>query len=187
MLGRMARDYSEFGPDLPSTNSKLIGLEKAWVAFKNQGLLPSRSHFDARTLKPWLPHVALIDVVGEAPRFRIHLMGTAVVRCAGGDFTGKWIDECVSESDRANVLQPFADCLNSRAQVWSNKIYLVSGHFRMLVHRVYLPCASDGQTIDGFVVGIFALEERGHYYGRAQIRVSAEQKTSHADDGGDTA
>jgi len=56
---------------------------------------PSRADFDARTLKPYLRHIAIIERVFIAPRrwrYRTRLTGTAVTEITG-DPTGQFLEE----------------------------------------------------------------------------------------------
>jgi hypothetical protein len=56
---------------------------------------PARADFDARTLKPYLRNMLIIERVFTGParwRYRTRLTGTAVVDVMG-DWTGKFIDE----------------------------------------------------------------------------------------------
>jgi hypothetical protein len=56
---------------------------------------PAREDFDARALKPFLPHIGLIDCVPQAEgrsRYRVRLQGTELARLLG-DQTGYFIDD----------------------------------------------------------------------------------------------
>jgi len=151
MLGSMGREIIDGAPALIAHASELAALEDLWRRTGNE-VLPRRQQLDARTLWPWLPHIALFDVSGSPPRFRIRLMGTACVRYAGGEFTGRWVDECVHESDGADIIAILGECLRTRAPVHSHSCYRVSETRRLVVQRLHLPCAEDGRTPD-FIVG----------------------------------
>src|SRR5271155_1371775 len=58
--------------------------------------IPSRRDMGARALKAFLPHVTIVDVVGEgaARRYRFRLLGTAVADLFG-NLTGKFVDEAI--------------------------------------------------------------------------------------------
>ena len=40
-----------------------------------------------------LPHITIFEVVRDTMRFRIRLVGTAIVEAMGIDTTGCWLDE----------------------------------------------------------------------------------------------
>ena len=56
--------------------------------------MPARSDMTARVMKPYLPHMSLIERIGTGPhaRYRGRLHGTALARYAG-DKTGLFLDE----------------------------------------------------------------------------------------------
>jgi hypothetical protein len=49
-----------------------------------EGTLPGRRHIDPLDVPRLLPHIWLVDVVDEPRRFRVRLLGTALVE------TGTW-------------------------------------------------------------------------------------------------
>ena len=55
--------------------------------------MPPRSAIRPDEIVKQLPSVALLDVVGDPPRFRFRLFGTQLVAAYGQDLTGKFVDE----------------------------------------------------------------------------------------------
>ena len=66
--------------------AKLASLRALWDAKRQERAMPSRDDFGIHELKPWLGHLALVDVAGERT-FR--LCGTNLSARFGGDMTGK--------------------------------------------------------------------------------------------------
>jgi hypothetical protein len=82
--------------DLDFERAELRALRDLWfeIADKKKAA-PAREDFDARTLKPFLPYIGLIDCVPQdkgRSRYRIRLQGTELARLFG-DQAGRFIDE----------------------------------------------------------------------------------------------
>lgn len=74
---------------------ELNALRDLWQARAEGKAAPSRADFDARTLKPYLRHIMIIERVFLGPnrwRYRTRLAGTAVTEIIG-DPTGKFLEE----------------------------------------------------------------------------------------------
>jgi hypothetical protein len=73
----------------------LNGLSDIWCARASRTGFPSRSEFDARTLKPFLPNVSLAERVRDEDgtvRFRTRLFGSTLARIFG-EQTGRTLEE----------------------------------------------------------------------------------------------
>src|ERR1700722_5341035 len=60
---------------------------------------PSRADFDARTMKPWLPNLSIVERVeteAGAWRYRFRLSGTDLAH-RFGECTGHFLDELLAE------------------------------------------------------------------------------------------
>lgn len=60
------------------------------------GGLPARAAIDPAAMRPLLPYLMIIDLETAAPgtlRIRYRLVGTAVAKFSGLDFTGSYLDE----------------------------------------------------------------------------------------------
>lgn len=87
---------SRCDPSLAFGTQQLINALALWQEKAGTRAMPSRRDLDARTLKTFLPQIAIMDAVGDGPtrRYRFRLMGTTVADLLG-DHTGKFIDEAV--------------------------------------------------------------------------------------------
>jgi hypothetical protein len=67
-----------------------------WLEMAGTQRMPARSAFTARVMKPYLPHMSLLERVGSGAqaRYRGRLHGTALARYAG-DKTGLFLDEVI--------------------------------------------------------------------------------------------
>lgn len=66
-------------------NQKLNSLLDLWSAKRGKKAMPARADLPAALLKPWLGNLALIDVDGDEPCFR--LCGTNLHKRFGGEVT----------------------------------------------------------------------------------------------------
>jgi hypothetical protein len=139
-------------------HSKLLALEQYWKDNCPADGLPGRSHFNAERMIPWLPHICIVDAIRAPLRFRFRLMGSGCIRYAGADHTGKWIDECVSEPDRNEVLTPFIECIDGLGPVYKSGIRNMTGSAKSSVDRLFLPCTNDGMSTNLIVMGVYAME-----------------------------
>ena len=147
-------------PDLPideegSQTALLPGMPEAgvhaelyrlWHSKCRDGRLPGRRDFDPLEMPQLLPHLTLFDVERDPLRFRIRLVGTAIVAAMGRDTTGLYLDQLErieSVAERAHQLtldkSPFYQA--GRPLTWTHRDY-----------RTYsvlgLPLAGDGATVD---------------------------------------
>lgn len=80
--------------DIQLWHPKVRALFEYWRSIHpGPGKLPGRAAFEPLAIVSLLPHIMLIDVVGQPPRFRYRLIGTRMVDALAGDFTGQWLDE----------------------------------------------------------------------------------------------
>ena len=71
----------------------LCELVRYWIKIHPGKHLPGRQDFDPLDIPKVLRHLVLTDVERDPFRFKIHLMGTAMVEAFGNDFTGSYLDE----------------------------------------------------------------------------------------------
>jgi len=84
---------SQFQELLEPTHRSLKDLHAYWLSKKGSRNAPPRSAIRHDEIVNLLPTIALLDVVGEPPRFRFRLFGTRLVAAYGQDLTGKFVDE----------------------------------------------------------------------------------------------
>ena len=96
-----------------------------------------------------LPNVYLIDVEEEPCRYRVRLVGTALVKWYGWDITGRYIDEITDQALPA---------LNELVTTWGP--WLITGEYAKKPDRVMpyellaLPLSSDGSTVNMIFGGV---------------------------------
>lgn len=120
-----------------------------WISIHPGHALPGRRDFDPIAVPAALGNLVLTQVERDPYRFRVRLMGTAVVAAMGADFTGRYLDE---------ALPGVQDTLIHKDRVAVAESGLPSYHFGRSstpfrldfapIERIYLPLAADGTTVD---------------------------------------
>jgi hypothetical protein len=130
--------------DLPSGVHR--ALFDLWHAKSSPGRLPARSRFDPIEMPDLLPHLVLFDVQRDPLRFRIRLVGTAVVEAMGVDTTGRYLDELGRINDVHRRTETIA---TTGKPYFKQNLPLTWTHLDFKKYSVLgVPLANDGQTID---------------------------------------
>lgn len=148
-------------------NQGLRDLVSYWLSVHPGECLPGRKHFDPLDVPQALPHLVLTDVERDPFRFRIRLMGTAVVSAFGRDFTGLYVDESMPGIDRSLAVQHRIEVVETGLP--SYRYGTTSVPFRLdfaPLERVYLPLAADGERVDMILgMAVYLGQERGQESG----------------------
>lgn len=120
-----------------------------WLVIHPRDRLPGREQFDPSEVPTALGGMVLTEVERDPYRFRIRLMGTAVVQAFGKDFTGKYLDEVlpgvrdtVIHADRVQVAETGLPSYLHGTASMPFKLDFAP------LERVYLPFATDGERVD---------------------------------------
>ncbi len=108
--------------------------------------LPARSDFDPIEFANALPHLVLVDVEHQPRRYRVRLVGTAVVEANGRDGTGDYYDQVKgieTAMERANRVVDGRKPLFEAGvpMTWSPKDF-------QRYSILSLPLSSDGERVD---------------------------------------
>ncbi len=90
---------------MQTANHKLLDLLRLWNDTRGGRPMPSRTALSVTVLKPWLGHLALIDVSGNGTAV-FRLCGTNLRVRFGGEMTGRDVTSLDPE-----IGQSFRDCL----------------------------------------------------------------------------
>jgi hypothetical protein len=140
------------GASLEHAHSRIQRIYHYWRSIRPQaGGLPGRQHLDPADITDLLPYLWLLDVQREPLRLRYRLVGTAIVRMVGRDFTGAWIDEAhpqVIGDDRFAGRWRYV--IEQRLPTWRRGkpiLFLLHRDFAE-VENIYLPFARNGVDVD---------------------------------------
>ncbi len=140
-------------------DSRLRQLYDYWLAKKGDRRFPSRAHIDPLDFAYVLGHVSLLDVIRDPLRFRFRVHGTEMVRRAGYDLTGKFLDDLPISDFRRYV------CERCEGLVRDGEPLLVR-HNRPLHGRtrqyeaLWLPLSDDGENVTMLLCAIIYDGER---------------------------
>ena len=138
------------------THARLQALLQFWEdAAREAGGLPNRWRFTFEAMVPWLGHVAVWTVERDPLRFKAALIGTQLTDWDGGDGTRQYLDEIISATHRDAALARFTLVAHAGRWYADAGSFLAPRRTTATLHRLLLPCADDGVTVDRIVTAIF--------------------------------
>jgi hypothetical protein len=143
-------------------NPELRGLLEYWVAIHPGDRLPSRQDFDPLKVRKALPNIVLTDVERDPYRFRIRLMGTAVVAAMQRDFTGRYLDEVWPDAQNQLLVRHRVEVAETGLPNY--RYGLSPTPFRLgfaPLERAFLPLAEDGERVDMILSMVAYMERSG--------------------------
>jgi hypothetical protein len=114
------------------------------------GLLPGRRQFDPMAVPALLPNIWLVDVVVDDPRrYRLRLVGTAVISSGAVTRPGQFFSDVIAPADARAAAALFDRVRQSRLIDWRRGRALFE-HYKDIhaLERVVLPLAADGDEVD---------------------------------------
>lgn len=136
---------------------KLKSLLALWNEKRGKRDMPSRADLTVNALKPWLGHLAIIELNnGNGATFR--LCGTNLRDRFGGEMTGRQIEAL--GDDIAATLRDAIHRLGNHSEPVRIKH---TGHPKELPtthHELCLPLADDGQQVDTILFASYAEQKR---------------------------
>lgn len=124
-----------------------------WCTKWRDGRMPGRRDIDPIEIPSLLARLTIYEVErGERMRIRIRLMGSRLRRAAGRDLTGRYLDEELDPGRYSEIHAQTEHLVATGEPQYRDDLLSIHGreHIRML--RLALPLASDGVTVDAFVV-----------------------------------
>lgn len=134
-----------------------------WERLRPEGRLPRKSDFDPIDIPPLLGDLLWVAVERQPMRFRIHLYGSNVEELRGENLTGAYVDEVTGEHIHERVLDSYR-WVASEGKPFFDLIPHDVRHARVVdYHRLMLPFAEDGGTVDFILISFIAAPvEHGH-------------------------
>ena len=97
-----------------------------------------------------------VDTHTDPPRFLSRVQGEDLKKIQGKDFTGKYLDECLSSYWYAAITESYMQSIHSALPAYTRFIGSVEGTSRAIFERLILPIGED-TTIDS--LGVFVKTE----------------------------
>ncbi len=139
-------------------NPEIVTIYRYWSDLKaaRSGLLPGRAHVDpidiAERSPAALPCVWLLDVVPPEPRFRLRLIGSALVDAGATIRVGTFVDEVEDSEGPDSLTGDLRGALTTRLPGYKvGPPALTHSRFASRVERLSLPLAADGEKVDMFL------------------------------------
>lgn len=111
--------------------------------------LPGRAAIDPTEIPALLPHIFLLDVLEHPLRFRYRLVGSKLVLAGGRELTGRLMEDV---HENLLTAPPYADypaCVREHRVGWRRGTTVFDwDREHVLIERMLLPLASDGETVD---------------------------------------
>jgi hypothetical protein len=112
------------------------------------GQLPGRRHIDPAEIPRLLPNVWLVDVVDDPRRFKVRLIGTALVDAGIPLRVGDFIFDRLMPELR-HTLAEFESVVRTREPLWyRGAVNLRHDTYVHEIERIFLPLAADGRHVD---------------------------------------
>ena len=136
------------------TYQSLKDLHAYWLARKGDRSAPPRSAIRPEDFVRMLPHIALIDVIGDGPQYRFRVFGTGLVEAYGQELTGKFDHEVDLNSVGPEIIGQLTavvvECQPNVVRIRFTK----DGDGRYLQYeRLALPLADDGTDVNMILLG----------------------------------
>lgn len=142
---------------MEKAQQKLNALLALWHEKRGKRQMPSRDDLTVTSLRPWLGNLALIDLGGREPHFR--LCGTRLRARFGGEVTRKKLDE-LDDAVGGKVLRRVVTKVRETL-VPTQMIYEAdSPGGRTVFLELCAPLARDGEHIDMVLFASYAGQKR---------------------------
>jgi hypothetical protein len=131
-----------------------------WRSKAPPGRLPGRQHIDPLEMKLFLPYILLFDVVRQGGRYRFsyRLIGTHVVELHGFSPIGDFVEDYANPVHYSRVFYPeMVEIIERHRPHFAVRKTPVNHENFSSYHRLKLPLAADGETVDmilGLHIGV---------------------------------
>lgn len=133
-------------------------LKAYWEAKKGDRPAPPKSAIDPSELRNLLPNILLIEVVGDPPRFRARLFGSALVAAYGEEVTGKFGEEVDLDEVRTELMS-FVERSAAECKPQYLRAAFTKHNGRHLQYeQILLPLSDDGTKVN-MLLSAYSVEQ----------------------------
>lgn len=150
MTLRANREADQLDSPVPEgAHDDIRALYEYWCGLTPNGEMPGRQHFDPLDIPHLLPNIWLLEIHREPLRFWRRVVGSRIEEFAGRNLTKGWVAERLGEERLSGVHKNLTKVVESGQPSWRRGKSLIyfEKNFTDL-ERLYLPMASDGETVD---------------------------------------
>ncbi len=126
---------------------RIRALYDYWKSKCNDVVPPPRSAIEPAEIRPLLPYLLLTELSAEPIRISYRLVGTAVVRWHGEDFTGRDHGAVASFSD-SGIEQSYRQAVASKAPVFGRTALYAGDQSWIAFDYAVFPLSDDGKTVN---------------------------------------
>ena len=131
-----------------------MALFYVWQHSRGGRAMPAESDVDFEDLAPILPHIGLVDVVGDRQCFRYRHIGPWSTALLSSDAGEEDIDETASAPHLAWLHDLYADVTHRHAPVYSKCVYRAENTRRIWTMRLVLPLAGLQDAVDSLIYSV---------------------------------
>lgn len=132
----------------------LRSLLEIWREAHRGNDLPRRADLSPGRFGRAMPHVALVDVEGDPPRYRWRLIGTHVTKRLGRDQTGRWFDEIYDPPTLARLGAVYGQSLTHRVPIRFTGTFAFAGKSHHPYEALHLPLVDDDGRITMLLIAV---------------------------------
>jgi len=123
-----------------------------WLALRGDRPLPYRRDLDPSQIKPHLPFLMLVDVVGDPPDFVYRLVGTREVDSRGYDPTGRRVAEAYFATSAEDALSNYRQVAREKIVLYDCEPVQMPGNYYYNDETLFMPFAIDGEAVAQIMV-----------------------------------
>lgn len=155
--GRRSPLEAEPDFDLDLRHEVLQRILAVWREAHRGTAMPRRADITPTRLRSALPHVVLVDVEGEPPRFRWRLIGTHVTQLLGRDRTGHWLDDLYTPEAAAVLSRTLGMTVEHAAPIRFTGSFAFLDKAWFNFESLHLPLVDDAGRIVMLMLGVVAV------------------------------
>jgi len=172
---RAAEEFNRFAERMaapgrcdPSLSFDTAALAEAASVWRDKAAgrdMPLRRDMGARTLKPFLPNVVILDIVEDnaARRYRVRLMGTSIAQVLG-DHTGKYLDETITPPFRDRWSMAIEAALSAGVPIRLSGRVDYGGHDYLAMELMLAPFEQRGESAAAVLVVAYTRYSARHIF-----------------------
>ncbi len=119
-----------------------------WNSLRQDTRLPRQADVDPAAIKKALPHVMVTGISYQPFRVRYRLVGTEIVHWARRDFTHRYADELIFDSEGRDWTDYYRIVVDTRKPAYGLTFWVEDDRAPMWAEWIICPLSSDGEIID---------------------------------------
>lgn len=132
-------------------NDPVLGLALAyWERTKGDRTMPRKQDIDPVDIPARiLPHLQVIEVLGQGEAFKYRLVGTEVSKTFGQEYSGKRPEEFLPPDRAQFITAVYRECWERREPLFARNKYIdARGSDLLIASRLYMPLSDDGRSVN---------------------------------------